>query len=135
MPIAGMALSVPDGAITDDKLAHPVSRITLLDRHTGLYDSYSDPSVIDGNWHDVDTSGKIPSSAQAVIVQVGLTSSTTGRVHVGPGGEHQGDYLSVTAHQSWDFTQGIVKVKNGSISFTSGTSVDRFWITMIGYIE
>jgi hypothetical protein len=136
VPIAGMALMGPDGAITDDKLAEPVSRITLLDRKTPLCDSLDSAYPIDGEWHDVDISGKIPDTAKAVMIQVVVNTPTKkGTLHVAPGGEHQRDYLSVSTYYGWHFNQGIVKVINGRISYNASPDLDRFFITMHGYIE
>jgi hypothetical protein len=137
VPIAGMALTVPDGSITDNKLAQPVSRITMLDRHTVLLDS-NDASYLDGEWHDVDISGKIPDTVKAVIVQIVAEGQSDGfgRVHIAPGGEHQTDYLSLTTSGNWHFAQGTVKVINGNISYlTSATNVKRLIVRLMGYVE
>jgi len=126
---------IADGAITDAKLAQPVSRIIMLDRCTTLFD-ISNPSAEE--WHDVDISGKIPDTAKSVIVQIVADSTDGGfaRVHVGPGGEHQMDYLSLTTSGSWHLTQGIVKVINGNISYlVTSTRVERVIIKLVGYIE
>jgi hypothetical protein len=135
VPVAGMALTVPDGAITDDKLAEPVSRVSLLDERVSLCDSNNSAYPTDGDWHNVDVSEKVPDTAKAVIVQIGLDTSTSGGIHVSPGGEHQIDYLSAKSYGGWDFHQGIVKVIDGQISYRASPELNRFWILMIGYIE
>jgi hypothetical protein len=111
VPIAGMALTVPDGSITDDKLAHPLSQITMLDRYVTLLDSNNVSYPLDGEWHDIDISEKIPDTVKAVIVHVVAegTVDEFGRIHVGPGGEHQTDYLSLTTSGNWHFAQGMIK--------------------------
>ena len=123
---------IADGAVTDSKLARPVNNI-VLSRVT-LYDSYG--TTNDGQWHDLDISSLIPSTAKAVIVHIG-GSGAGSSLHVAPGGQHEGDYLSLglssDSGSQWTFNQGIVKVIGNTISYCSTNA--RFWIVMIGYIE
>jgi hypothetical protein len=134
VPIAGMALTVPDGAITNDKLARPLSNVVLLNEPP--YTLYEIPATTnDGNWHTVDISSKVPSGATGVILQIGISSSEDAALRVAPYGHEQLDYMSAKANGSWTFNQGMVSLVDGKISYQTESTTEKFWIRLIGYIE
>ena len=137
VPIAGMALTVPDGSITEEKLSRTFSYITMLsEKVTLLYEH----SAGDGVYHDLDMSDFVPADATAVILQVGVKSSpdaSYGAVEIIPPGTYQWDYFSTRSSvgNAWYFNQGMVKTENATIRYRASTGLAEYYIMLVGYVE
>lgn len=149
VPIAGMALTVPDGSITRDKFSSEINPVSLylFDAPITVIDSsgYVEPTQ---SWNLLDLSENVPVDAQAVIltILVDVDHENDGEFRLGfrrPGSEALAyQVLAVDGHYTpghvtWTHNQGIVGVNDGQVEWTTqrptGTTQGKYIVTLVGY--
>jgi hypothetical protein len=133
VPFATQALTVPDGSITQAKLAAGVlTRLVMLDNPVLEINGESNGF----NWTLLDLSNSVPSTARSVLLHIyvnrGSSGTTPGRLDVRTIGA---TLPSLTAQGDWGFNQGFVKLVNRRVEISfQGQNAWRS-IAVVGYAE
>jgi hypothetical protein len=140
VPIAGMALTVPDGSITSNKLSpNAAGKWTMLTQNQNII-SVSNSNGFD--YQTIDISSMVPSETDIIYVSVYLTvQNGTGFCRVRPYGSTNPGSAHVVASTSntLHVQAGMVAANDSKIEYmcevSSGATISGAGIVLWGYYE
>lgn len=142
VPIAGMALTVPDEAITINKLSPTAVGYWTMLPNGQLFQHHSSGAP-QFNWQVADISEIVPTSTQIAYIKLFLRSTSgTGNCRVRPlGSSHNGGTVIVRTHSANTYYEqsGLIALDAGKFEYTcaleSGATISDAGIELWGFFE